>query len=202
MKKTGFTLTEVLITLGIVGVVAAITLPTLSTSTSNAQIGPKLAKAVTVFEQANAAMLAAEGVDSIQEAGLWMRESNHANKLNKHMKIVKIYASDEFQTKDGIFYRIVHEDTTINTTYPTYKQKIGYVFIDINGLEGRPNQDGTDRFYFYLSNDGSLTPYGSTGLFYEDDKTWKDKCRVGVTPEDARYCAGHIFENNLKVLYQ
>lgn len=35
MKKTGFTLAETLITLGIIGIVAAITLPTLITKLSN-----------------------------------------------------------------------------------------------------------------------------------------------------------------------
>ena len=47
MKKNGFTLAEVLITLGIIGVIAAITLPTLMSDTTSAQIGPKLAKAVS-----------------------------------------------------------------------------------------------------------------------------------------------------------
>ena len=53
MKRKGFTLSEVLITLGIIGVVAALTLPSLISDTSSAQIGPKLGKAVSMFEQAN-----------------------------------------------------------------------------------------------------------------------------------------------------
>jgi len=45
MLKKGFTLAEVLVTLGIIGVVAALTLPGILTDTTSAQIGPKLAKA-------------------------------------------------------------------------------------------------------------------------------------------------------------
>ena len=53
MKKHGFTLAEVLITLGIIGVVAALTAPALVQNAGSAQIGPKLAKAVSTFEIAN-----------------------------------------------------------------------------------------------------------------------------------------------------
>ena len=68
MFKKGFTLAEVLITLGIVGVIAAITLPTLVQDTTAAQVGPKLAKAVSTFEQANQALLKNEGVNAITDA--------------------------------------------------------------------------------------------------------------------------------------
>lgn len=70
MVKKGFTLAEVLITLAIIGVVAAITLPTLMSNTTNAQIGPKLAKAVSMFEQANTAILNANSVDTLSDTGL------------------------------------------------------------------------------------------------------------------------------------
>ena len=66
----GFTLAEVLITLGIVGVIAAITLPTLTQSTTTAQIGPKLAKAASAFEQANKALLDAYDVDRLSDTDL------------------------------------------------------------------------------------------------------------------------------------
>ena len=43
-KKNGFTLAEVLITLGIIGVVAAITLPTFMNDGKLQQLGTKLSK--------------------------------------------------------------------------------------------------------------------------------------------------------------
>ena len=46
MIKKGFTLTELLITLGIIGVVAALTAPALNINANNAKAGPALAKAV------------------------------------------------------------------------------------------------------------------------------------------------------------
>ena len=50
MKKLGFTLAEILITLGIIGVVAALTTPALVKNTGNAKTGPALAKFVNTFE--------------------------------------------------------------------------------------------------------------------------------------------------------
>ena len=70
MKKSGFTLAEVLITLAIIGVIAALTLPGLMTDTASAQIGPKLAKAVSMFEQGNESLLNTFSVDSLTDTGL------------------------------------------------------------------------------------------------------------------------------------
>lgn len=52
MKKFGFTLAEVLITLGIIGVVAAMTIPNLLTKMDhNAKIA-KLQKSISIMNQA------------------------------------------------------------------------------------------------------------------------------------------------------
>ena len=57
MKKNGFTLAEVLLTMGIVGTVAALVLPTVIQNVSTSQVTPKLNKAISMFEQANTALL-------------------------------------------------------------------------------------------------------------------------------------------------
>ena len=118
MVKKGFTLAEVLITLAIIGVVAAITLPTLMSNTTNAQIGPKLAKAVSMFEQANTALLNANSVDLLTDTGFLENSggtedegsegtesssgaalSAYVNALSDHMKIAEYtYPSDVSQS--------------------------------------------------------------------------------------------------------
>ena len=50
MIKKGFTLTEVLITLGIIGVLAAITIPRLFNSTQNAHLGSQFSTAISTIE--------------------------------------------------------------------------------------------------------------------------------------------------------
>lgn len=53
MKKTGFTLAEILITMSIIGVVAALTAPALIHDASNARTGPILEKTRAAIELAN-----------------------------------------------------------------------------------------------------------------------------------------------------
>ena len=65
MLKKGFTLAETIITLGIIGVIVAITTPIVIHSTAKAQVGPKLAKTVAIFEQANAAILQTNNSNSM-----------------------------------------------------------------------------------------------------------------------------------------
>ena len=79
MKESGFTLAEVLITLGIIGVVAALTAPALVQNAGSAQIGPKLAKAVSTFELANQNMLNEMEASTIAASGATSRlfTNNH-----------------------------------------------------------------------------------------------------------------------------
>ena len=223
MKKNGFTLAEVLITLGIVGVISALTLPSLMNNHTKAQIGPKLAKAVSVFEQANQALLNANAVDSLSDARVLTSEKDYVNEFSKYMKITRPLAANYalFDTKDGFSYSVNIKNSSPVGSQPAYKYNIGTVLIDIDGIHGGvgktvPAKDadvttwGTDRFYFAWRNDGSLVPWGAVGYqgggFPAQRSTnhWNTTatCPAGAIPTNAKFCAGHIFENNLKVLYK
>ena len=56
MLRKGFTLAEVLITVGIIGVVAALSTPAIMRNTQNAKVGPQLAKLVATLETGIQAM--------------------------------------------------------------------------------------------------------------------------------------------------
>ena len=231
MKKNGFTLAEILIVMGIIGVVAALTLPSLISDTATAQIGPKLAKAVTVFEQANKALLEEYNVDTLQDTDLLDDSTAYGEALTNHLKINKddgyyektgvshatiagpaSQAGSSFTSKDGTVYIFATEfwgkDDTVKKT--PHKARAGIVWIDINGTK-TPNALATDVFVFQLMNDGSLQPGGSTflhnltkdegGLGGAPIPHWSTECPIDKTPNKPEYCAGHIFDNNLKVLY-
>ena len=68
MKKNGFTLAEVLITLGLIGVIAALTLPGLNSNTNRRSVGPALSKAIHNLEAANRAIIQEEGVRNLEQA--------------------------------------------------------------------------------------------------------------------------------------
>ena len=212
MKK-GFTLAEVLITLGVIGVVAALTLPNLLENTTTAQIGPKLAKAVTNFEQANIALLQSYQSDALVDTGLVTKteelgvNEKYANKLSETLKISRLTEYGPFEepyiTKDGMVYSIRTGDFEGDSKIK-HKHQVGELGVDINGPSD-PNLSATDIFYFAIMDDGSLTPYGST-LYTEvrgdESEYWGEKCAIGVAPGDPDYCSGHVFENNMKVLYK
>lgn len=63
MVRSGFTLAEVLITLGIIGVVAAMTMPTLLNATNGAQYKTAFKKALSVISQAVVLNLALDEYD-------------------------------------------------------------------------------------------------------------------------------------------
>lgn len=217
MKKKGFTLAEVLITLGIIGVIAAITLPTLMTDTTSAQIGPKLAKAVAVFEQANQVMLNDSSVDAITEA-ITFNPNNSAQTAQTYLDNLSNYLKGSVDneptitTKDGIVFCPGEWRNPNNLQQPPHRQHIGTVWVDINGdgANNGPNLEGTDRFTFALYNDGSLRPKGSANWNNLANSAeggtqhWSNanNCPLNVVPTDPTYCAGHIFENNLKVFYR
>lgn len=115
MKKFGFTLAEVLITLGIIGVVAAITLPTLRANTVMATIGPKLGKAVAVFEQANQALLTEQSVDSLTDTDIPWGVNNNTDAAIRYMELLSLHLkmttqANRFAVLDGNGNQIVDDD--------------------------------------------------------------------------------------------
>lgn len=216
MKKFGFTLAEILVSLGIIGVISALTMPTLFVNTSSAKIGPTLSKAVSAFEQANIMMLNDAEADSLEDAGILRPDDSttaYVNSLQDFLKGTQLSTSS-FLSKDGILYTISTDINNTNTvgvglgssTLP-HQDALGIVTIVI---DNNTPQDGINQFYFSFFNDGSLRPVGATGWISgslpngADSTHWSnaDNCPLNGTVGNRKYCAGHIFENNLKVNYK
>ena len=90
MKKFGFTLAEVLITLGIIGVVAAVTLPTVVMNAKYKQIGVKLQKFHTNLENA-ARSYVAENED--------FNTKNDASSINQRRTQLRNFFNENFEYK-------------------------------------------------------------------------------------------------------
>lgn len=103
-KKRGFTLAEVLVTLGILGVVAAVTLPALRSDTEKLQWGQGLKITVGNLNEGFARMLADYETDSLEDTKLFNEIlSNTKSKtkyvdanteLGKYFNIDRSYARD------------------------------------------------------------------------------------------------------------
>lgn len=123
MKKSGFTLAEVLITMGIVGVIAALTTPTLITSSRNQANAAKLSSAISVMENALTSLVISEGTDDIVDTELWnyWEDANgFAEEIGKYLKIIS--------------YK--YADSTIPEGYSEIKTVNG------TSLKAMPNMDG------------------------------------------------------------
>ena len=68
MKKNGFTLAEVLITLTIIGVIAALTLPSLNMRAQRSKVGPHLQKFINTMSNANEVILAENQSNTLRSA--------------------------------------------------------------------------------------------------------------------------------------
>ena len=188
MKKQGFTLAEILITLGIVGVIAALTLPTVTLSTQNAKIGPSLATAANSFTSATKALLKDAESDYLSSAYVCANGSltcdskakmvatdgteffNNVGRYLSGHRVAKgtddnSVNSDAFVLDNGmsfLFGAVPAILNTNNTGSDGAAQHDIYMkdfVIDINGAKG-PNLPAKDRFWFYIMEDGSLVPYG------------------------------------------
>lgn len=87
MKKfTAFTLAEVLITLGIIGVVAALTMPSLMTKYSKIKTEKKVIKFYSLINQAHRYSIIDNG-----ETEYWMIPRNYLYKYEEHEEFMKQY---------------------------------------------------------------------------------------------------------------
>lgn len=168
-RKLGFTLAEVLITLGIIGVVAAMTIPSLMNSTGQAEFKTGMKKALSVLNQAVTMNVALDGNDF---CAMTTTATNFSGSLyNMFVTRMNVVNTGDSATIGGAFntgnnYTLFFNDG-MAITFPltasscTTTQSCKLV-VDVNGLK-RPNllssqhaQTTTDpiydQFVFKLQN--------------------------------------------------
>ena len=165
-RKVAFTLAEVLITLGIIGIVAAMTLPILIQNHQKRVAVERLKKEYSLLQQALKMYQADNNVDfdefdTTLSADEFMQtyilpyvqtigECENSTKCYKkfpfgHNKITPLVISNKFYIlKDGSFLGI-SQDAPVGKVF----------FIDING-EQKPNITGRDIFFFFFVNKSTI----------------------------------------------
>lgn len=140
-QKNAFTLAEVLITLGIIGVVAAMTMPTLLNSTQGAQYRTGFKKAMSVLSQAAVLNVALDDYDFSQTTTAGTADASNLYSLfRKRMNVAKIV-------------------TGSNAGYPAGKQNISPA-NSTGGTAVNTNNAGNYTFFF---NDGITLSFPSSG---------------------------------------
>lgn len=169
MKKFGFTLAEVLVTLGVIGVIAALTLPSLIANYEKKVYATSLKKDYTLIMNAfQKAMVDGESFDDFEKTeladALKSDDINIAqNEINKYFRNAKVsqynrnnYTYTRINGKNypsalssHIKYRIDLPGFTFWVVGPYYG--IMELSIDVNGADKKPNISGKD-FYFVKLN--------------------------------------------------
>ena len=180
MKKRGFTLAEVLVTLGIIGVVSAMTIPSLTQNWQKKSYVTQLHKVYNIFQQAFIEDMNENQAVNVAEAGIRnFDQSTGRNFMQKHFKIIKECGQN---TSSGCFatqYRSLNGNSSSNVNFSGYNFVIaggaavaiyvdsidtgdeytddyfGYINVDVNGPKG-PNIRGRDLFTMYFFGDGVL----------------------------------------------
>lgn len=173
-KFLGFTLAEMLVVIGIIGIVSALTLPNLNNSTGDQE---KVAKFLKVHQNLNEALARAviaygpfyDGVDG--SVPLWFRDLNTTNdrmvrfgkRMTKYMKVQKIcniggsgcfksgnitFLGGGVSSESNTGYKVILADgTSVSFEY-------GWMHVDIDGPNRGKNQFGEDIFTLAVSDDG------------------------------------------------
>ncbi len=194
-KHAGFTLAEVLITLGIIGVVAAMTIPTLMSNTGKAEFKTAFKKVISAVNQAVTLSVAIDYMD-FGDATSGTGADSVFEILRKKMQIAKTESSDVddvkrmFGTTGGSNYTIFFADGMVLsypqsmqncTNYDNIKMKGCAAIVDVNGVKN-PNRLSNCQYsaasgtLSTITNDSSVS--GSNTFCGEENTLVSDQYSV------------------------
>ena len=195
-KHAAFTMAEVLITIGIIGLVAAMTMPSLINNHRNKALEAGLKKNYSVISQALAMYQAQNGItltsadirprelkslimpyfNVLIDCGIGTEEEacifNDLENSSNSDNIYKTYNNNTLDLgyfDDGQF--ILTDGSMIfieNSTVENDPRR--YISVDVNGYLKRPNKLGFDLFMFQIDKNGKILPMGASGTDYEDER--------------------------------
>ena len=206
-RKTAFTMAEVLITLGIIGIVAAMTLPSLINNYKPKELETGFKKNYSAINQAINMYTADTGeilhadelgtvelkkillkyMDVLHECGAAWGSKDciyNASNQEERSKIYKTYNGKKYIGNLNLFddgQLVLKDGTLILIENQGITDKEVYISFDVNGYRKSPNKYGHDLFTFQLMNDGRLLPMGAEGTDFTNDVTY------------CSYSSGHDF---------
>ena len=185
-KTLAFTLAETLVVMGIIGIVSALTLPNLNSSTGDKE---KVAKVKKIYQNLNDAYGRAVAVygpvdEWPKSGGSSLNEKNFVERITEFLKISRIidgkYDETRYVLADGteIWFDLKTIDPSEYVPEATF---VGIIRVDIDGPNKGKSQEGTDLFEFDVTTKG-IYPNGC-----KDDEL-ADKCFSNG------YCARWVVE--------
>jgi prepilin-type N-terminal cleavage/methylation domain-containing protein len=195
MKKFAFTLAEVLISLVIIGVIAAITVPTLMQKYQEQALKSALKKNYSVLKSALDKYQVEHG-ERLVAGDLKPKELKSI--LMKYLNVMTDcgWGLESYGDIDKACIKRYSDETKNSKVYKTYNNKtdmdllpfdegqfvlndgslillqnsewwsVIFISVDVNGYAKKPNQLGKDLFMFHLNDKGELLPMGAKGTYY------------------------------------
>ncbi len=201
-KFIAFTLAETLIVMGVIGIVAALTIPNLNSSTNNMEKVTKVKKIYAELTQAHERATAVYGpVETwfVNDSTSLAMQQRYINRITEFMKVQKTCLS----SSDGVcmkgYPKDLHDSSWSNPVFKTYPSAIaasgfsycdnyqdswnkmcgnspngycGYLMIDIDGPNKGKNVQGMDIFAFRVTRDGVLPNF----CYDANGQPWNDFC--------------------------
>lgn len=201
MKKiNAFTLAEVLITLGIIGIVAAMTLPTVINNYKKQVIASKLAKFYTIMNQALVRSKAEKGELIFKQEALTDSEYLTAWYRDNITKYIKTIYEEGFDKSNTYYKAIFIDGSGFNSYYsgtkPDGSGGLGniYIFYCIDYKSCKNGSfDGINSFLFIaIPDEARITTYGTKSAHSQLVKDCGTKNRQWG-------CATLIMQNGWKV---
>jgi type II secretory pathway pseudopilin PulG len=187
---TAFTLAEVLITLGIIGVVMVMTIPTLLSRTAEKECLIKLKKEYSALAQATIQLQAQNDTINFTDSGTLEKDYSTVLKFVKEGPQNTLFPSSYYYYKssttqdwsintyvsgvliDGSIWRFVSSSANCTASHPSSITNLcGGINIDVNGTKP-PNMYGKDLFSIDILKKGDayvLAPKGGPGDNYTCD---------------------------------
>ena len=220
LKKAAFTLAEVLVTLGIIGVVSAMTVPTLMQNYQRQSYVTQLHKVYNELSQALLRYQTDKNAINLTEAGLTTQAAVN-DFVNAYFKVVKTCEANNSSCFAASYKKV--NGTALNSISTAYTailasgQTIAInprndnadmvlrVLVDVNGLKG-PNIQGRDLFEMFVYNTGDgfiIDDYGSAPLPLTEahrNTHFNTYCIAGGRG-NMHGCFGKILNDNWQMMY-
>lgn len=195
-KPKAFTLAEVLLTITIMGVIAALTVPSLIQGTQKKELFSSLKKSQSFI---NAAVYRAENdygpvnpklyvnlkfykiitqyFNVIKDCGLTSCTSGTDFVMEDYLTFSKTrnvqtrYFDDgQFMIADGSYIMLENPSTPLHI----------FITVDVNGIAKKPNAWGHDVFTFQLNDNGDILPMGADGTEFTDESVYCSKTSINA----------------------
>ena len=215
-----FTLAEVLVTLGIIGVVSAMTVPTLMQNHQKKTYVTQIHKVYNELQQAAQQYMTDKNAVNLREAGLTSNEALD-NFVKTYFKVVNDCGASQQPCFAANYRKISGTDLGkgtgqqlnvtiasgasfgfgITNTGTADNSRIAIFDVDINGPQG-PNIAGRDVFILGLFNNGIVDEY-ELGTAPGDKDTRENLFTANCTSDNGSWtgCFGKLLNDNFEMNY-